>query len=497
MRAVAPRIPLPRGLPPMTPLVVAAVVIFVGLVEGVLLARGGMMGLAALGLLAIGVAALVFADYMYEVFVGWVILEGIAFPFVRFPYHSAPFFTFDRYVILALGGALLLQQWRPMSGRTRALFIALALFAVGYGARALTTDQLMLPAGTVPVSSLQPIADWLDCVLLPVIVFLVAWRTITPSRWPVLAKALTALGVVLALFAVAEWVFGFEVTSLMGLDPFFDGDAGVIRQGGPYPGPTALGSVMVVCMGGTLYWLQTERAYVLGWAAVGIEVLGLFPGLTKTVWAAAFVAILLGLGLRGRMSSRTALVAVYSVMTVVVIYLFVKSSPVVASRVTSHAADTSFLGRLATWQQALEMFQNWPLWGVGIDQFIGGQLLVPRTTFGGVLPVPSAHNTFLSVLAEGGLLATLPLLAVVYTSVRVVRACKRLAVSHADFVFRAVLLGSLAGSLFLSMTFGEIYEPPAFMFVALLLGVAAARVDHLTRARTAETGGRADRGRLS
>jgi hypothetical protein len=74
-------------------------------------------------------------------------------------------------------------------------------------------------------------------------------------------------------------------------------------------------------------------------------------------------------------------------------------------------------------------------------------------------------------------------MAVIYSTVRMMRACRRFAVTHADSVFRVVLLGGMVGSVFLSMTFSEIYEPPAFMFVALLLGVGAARVDHLMRLR--------------
>lgn len=480
--------PLGLRLSPAT-LVAAAGVLVIAMAEVVLLERGGRAGLLVLGAAAVAVGALLFAGAVYEVLLVWVVLEGVAFPFIRYPYHAAPLMTFDRYVLLALGGALLLQRGPPMSKLTRQLAIAMGLFTIGFGLRAITTDQLLLPVGSVPSSSLQPIADWLDSALLPFIAFLVAARTVTPRRWPAVAKALTVSGVMLAVFAVLEWVFNFEVASLAGVNALFDGAAGVVRSGGPFPTPSALGSVMVICMVGTLYWLQTERQYLLGVTALAIEVVGLFPGLTKTVWAAAFVMIVLGIGLRRRVSSRTALVAIYGLTTVAVIYFFIKSSPVVAARVTSTASQDNFLGRVATWQQALEMFQSWPLYGVGVEQFIGGQLLVGRPTVGGVLPVPSAHNTFLSILAEGGLLVTLPLVAIAYTATRIVRACKKLAVTHEDSVFRAVLIGGVVGSLFLSMTFSELYEPPAFMYVALLLGVAAARVDHLTRARNARTAG--------
>lgn len=471
---------LPFGLTPIS-VAVGGLVIFVALGEVYLLARGGPVSFLLLALLALAVGALLFADHVYEVFVAWVALEALAYAFVRYPHFSTPFFTFDRYMVLALGGALLMHRAPRMSRQTRLLTIALGAFTVAYGLRAVTTDQLLLPAGMTPTSTLQPAADWLDGVLLPFVVFLIAARTITPARWPTLAKALTFTGAVIGLFAIAQWIIGFELASRTGLDPFRDGTAGVIRAGGPYPTPTALGSVMIVCMAGTLYWLQTERAYALAGSALAIEILGILPGLTKTVWAAAFVLILISLGIRNRVSSRTALVGIYAFTAVAVTYFFVQNSPVVEARVTSAAAEDNFLGRLATWKQALAMFEQSPLTGVGVEQFIGGQLLVGQQAVGGVLAVPSAHNTLLGMIAETGLLGTIPLLLAVYAAVRVIRACRRLAVTHSDTVFRSVLLGAMVGSVLLSMTFNEIYEPPAFIFVALLLGVAAARVDHLSR----------------
>jgi O-antigen ligase len=483
MRGGALRLPgAGRGLSPLQ-LAAGGLVIFVAVAEIILLERGGPTSFALLGLLALGVGVLLFADNLYEVFIGWVFLEALAFPFIRYPHFSSPYFTFDRYVIVALGGALLLSRAPPMSKHTRLLAGALGLFTVAYGLRAFTTSQLMLPTGLTPISNLQPEADWLDSVLMPFIVFLVAARTITPDRWLTVAKALSFTGVVIGVLAVAQWVLGFELATLMGLDPFKDGAANVIRPGGPYPTPSGMGGVMIICMAGTLYWLQTERAYTLAGGALAIEILGVLPGLTKTVWGAAFVVILIGLGVRNRVSSRTALVGIYTATAVAVGYFFVQNAAVVEARVTSTAAETSFLGRLATWQQALEMFERWPLWGVGVEQFIGGQLLVGQDTVGGVPPVPSAHNTLLGMIAEAGLLGTIPLLIVVYAAVRVIKACRRLAVTHEDTVFRAVLLGAMTGSVLLSMTFNEIYEPPAFTFIALLLGVAAARVDHLSRLR--------------
>ena len=145
--------------------------------------------------------------------------------------------------------------------------------------------------------------------------------------------------------------------------------------------------------------------------------------------------------------------------------------------------SVNWSGRIATWHQAIAIFKHWPVFGAGIDQFIAAQGLVPPVSVSGVEAVTSPHNTFLSVLAETGVVGALAILVLVYAIVALVRTCRRLARTDEDVIFGASVLGGLLGWFVLSQTFTEVYDPPSTIFLALILGAAAARVDQLARSR--------------
>jgi O-antigen ligase len=448
------------------------------LMEAVLISRGSLLAYALCGALAVAIAGFVVSHHMYGVFLGWVALEGLAYPFLRYPLNSNVL-TFDRFVLLALGFALLLTSGPPITQKSKRLAIAFGVFTAAYGVRVLFTDPLPLPPGRLPYSPLQPYLDYLDNVLLPFVVFLVALRTITPGRWRELARALSFLGVSLSALSLLQWVFGFELASLSGNNPFVDQSAGVVRVGGPYFDPSAYGSVMVVCIAATVFWMQREKAYMLGWCVLAIELLGLAPTYTKTVWGAGFVTVVLALGLRRRFSSRTVLVAFYSVTFLGVIFTLVQNSPVVQARVTSQASNDNFSGRLAVWQQALEILGQWPWFGAGAGQFTSAQQLVSPVYVHGVAAVPSPHNTFVAILAETGIVGFAALVFVLVAAGGVLRATRLRARTDEDGLFRASAVAGVVGCLLLSQTFTEIYVAPSMIFVGLLLGVVAGRLNWL------------------
>jgi O-antigen ligase len=456
----------------------AGLVIFVAAVAvgaGKLFAEGSSKAFVLAGLVILATLALVISGRLFEVFVVWIAVEGLAFPFVRYPFgHNL--ITFDRVLVLAMGGAMLLQSWPRMAKQTRFVAYAFGAFAVFYGLRAFTTQQLLLPIGYLPSASYQPQLDWLDNALMPFIVFVVAARTLTVERWRIVAKALTFLGVTIAGFALVQWAVGIEFATISGYTPFVDATAGIVRTGGPYPDPTAYGGVMLVCLAATLYWIQTERAYALGIPAVLIEVVGLAPSYTKSVWGAALLTIVLALGLRRRVSSRTVLVGVYMAIVVGVLYSLVQDTTVIQDRVSSQGSADNFTGRIAAWRQGVVIFQHWPLQGAGIEQFVGAQQVVGPVYQDGVKAVPTPHNVFISVLGEMGVLGIVPLVLILVGAIVMVRAVRRRARTSEEVIFGSAVVAASAGLLLLSQTFSLNYEPPAFTFGALLLGAAGARL---------------------
>jgi O-antigen ligase len=471
----------------------AALAAGAAILMGWLIATGSNIVLLAAGIIALASMALVISNHLYPVFVAWIAIEGLAFPFVRYPLNHN-LITFDRVVLLAMGAALLLNKWPAMSKPVRRLTQAFALFTVLYGLRALTTTQLPLPVGYLPSASYQPILDWLDTALLPLIAFLVAVRTLTTvQRWMVMAKALTFLGVTIATLALMEWALGFDLASFSGYSSFVDQLAGVIRAGGPYPDPTAYGGVMLVCLAGTLYWAQAERAYLLGGAVAVYEVIGLAPSYTKTVWGAGLLVVAITIGLRRRFASRFVLVAFMLAVSVGVLYSVFQSSTVVQARVTSHNSADNFTGRVAAWEQGIAIFKHYPAFGAGVEQFIGAQQVVGPVYRDGVKAVPSPHNTLISVLGEGGLTSFVPLVLTMIATYLVLRMIRRRARTREELIFGAAAVGAAAGYFLLSQTFALIYVPPATTFVALIVGAAGARLNLIDTAAAARRRGSRER----
>jgi O-antigen ligase len=454
--------------------VMPLVVVLVALPLGMLVSRGGVVGYVLLSIPAIAIASIVFSRHVFGVLLAWVALEGLAFPFLRYPLnHDVA--TFDRFVIVALGGALLLVGSRAVSKDARRLTFAFGLFTVAYGLRAVLTQRLPPPPGYPQIIALAPALDWLDHVLLPFVVFVAAVRTIdSPDRWRRAAAALVMLGASIGGLGLIEWATGLTVAQFSGLAPFVDAAAGVVRATGPYGDPSAYGGVLLICIAATFYWIEAEDRLVLGGAAAMIEVLALGPIFTKTVWVAGFVVIVMMLGLRRRASTRTILVLVYGTMLVGAIYTLTRGSSVITARVTGSSANV--YARVGDYSEGFSIFRRWPLFGAGIEQFVPAQSSVAPVYFHGVRAAASAHDTFISVLAESGLAGFLPLMYLIYAISKVVRACRRTARSREEVLFGVTVFAALVGYLLLSLTFAEIYSSPAATVLAVVLGAAAGRL---------------------
>ena len=449
-------------------------VVLVALPLGALLSRGGIVGYVLLSIPAVAIASIVFSRHLFGVLLGWVALEGVAFPFLRYPLnHDVA--TFDRFVVVALGGALILAGSRTLSKDARRLTLAFGLFTAAYGLRAALTQRLAPPPGYPQIIALAPILDWLDHVLLPFIVFAAAARTINGAvAWRRVAAALVVLGASIAGLGLLEWVTGLTLAKFSGLSPFVDAAAGVVRVTGPYGDPSAYGGVLLVCLAATFYWIEVERKLLLGGTAALLEVAALGLSLTRTVWVAGFVVIIMMLGLRRRASTRTVLVIVYSTMLVGAAYVLTRGSSIVTARVSGSSANV--YARVGDYSEGLSIFRHWPFYGAGIEQFVPAQSGVAPVYFHGVRAAASAHDTFLSVLAESGLAGFLPLMYVVYAITKVIKAVRRSARTHEEVLFGVTVFAAVVGYLLLSLIFAEIYSSPAATVLAVVLGAAAGRL---------------------
>jgi O-antigen ligase len=291
---------------------------------------------------------------------------------------------------------------------------------------------------------------------------------------------LTYLGASLAVLAlVINTGLGINLSIFSGSSAFLvAGVSGVVRATGPYGSPSAYGAVMIVCIAATLYLIQSEKLYLWGGLAFAVEVVSLAPTLTKSVWSAAFVGIIVAIGLRRRLTSRVLAVGVGAVVAALIVYSFVGESQIVIARTTGRASKENVDSRVGAWEQGLLMFKRWPLTGAGAGQFINAQALVRQVTVNGVPAATSPHNTEIAVLGETGLVGTSVLLALVYMMARLIRYWHTGAETEEEVLFGATVLAAVVGYVLLSQTFGEIYDPPSSLFIALILGALAGRINH-------------------
>jgi O-antigen ligase len=425
---------------------------------------------AAVGLLAL---SYVFSQHLDRVLVWWVALEGVSYAFVRYPLHHN-LVTLDRVVMLGVAGALFLSPRPQLTPQTRRLYRAFIAFVLLYGARAFLTHQLPTAPGYQPFVRFQLQANWLDQAALPLIAFAAAIRVGVEEVWLKLARSLTFLGTSVAVLGLAEWKLGFELATLSHASVFSDVEAGVIRVGGPYADPTTYGGVLVICIAATCYWIRQSEARLLASVALLLEVFGLAPSFTKTVWGAAIATLVIGLGVHKRVSVRMVLVAGYTAFFVASVYFLTRHSTAVAERVTGSTGN--FWGRLGDYAQGILIFKKSPLTGAGFGQFINAQQFVKPVYVNGVRSALSAHNTVISVLAETGLLGFIPLLFLIVCAFALVWQVRRAAMTHEEDLFSAALVAVTVGVTLLSTTLLASAYPPIMTLYAIFLGVAARRL---------------------
>ena len=142
--------------------------------------------------------------------------------------------------------------------------------------------------------------------------------------------------------------------------------------------------------------------------------------------------------------------------------------------------------RLDIWHTALNIWENHPLIGVGLggfpqaysQAFVPGKAFLPSTVF---QPPPHAHNIFLQLMAEQGILGLLAFVAILVVAVRITLRLRRSRDRSARLLgsgFLAALAAFLVHNLF-DVTFED---PQTGLYVFVVFGLIAA-ADYLYRDR--------------
>jgi O-Antigen ligase len=411
----------------------------------------------------------------------WLVAGVVLYPFARYPQQHA-LFTFDRAWILSMAVAVLVSQrnvCRP-STQTRAVMGALWLLVATALIRAMTTTG----GSGVRQGAIESV---LDTIILPGLLFFVARRLVNDrSDWERLLKAFVVAGVLLGLFAVGERFLGFELATRSGGSVQLAYETGIgVRVSGPYATDDALAVALLVCLAATLLWIQADLRprWRLGLLVLALELGGITFTFFRGAWIATLVVFVVCLGLRPRRYARViGMIALCAAVAVAVI-AGAGDSGALSQRLNN---TQNVNGRFATYGQAFQLFERHVAVGVGIGQFATVQETdLPTAAFAGVTAAPSAHDSYLDLLAEGGLFVAIPFVMLNLMVGRLVHRLRKLGSADPfDVLIGAAVLAAALAYVLISLEETVITSSTASnAFLAVLLGAAASRLDHLTSDR--------------
>jgi O-antigen ligase len=120
----------------------------------------------------------------------------------------------------------------------------------------------------------------------------------------------------------------------------------------------------------------------------------------------------------------------------------VPSSPLTRLMHPNASDDESSDNRLALWRAGVRMFEGSPLTGVGVDQFALNLKNYPESRR---LEFHVAHNTYVDIGSQMGLLGLIPFLALIFCTYRTLRRVARQTVKSESSLLSEIALGIQAG----------------------------------------------------
>jgi hypothetical protein len=367
-----------------------------------------------------------------------------------------------------------------------AVFASLPRHRVGSGASLAIMAPvfaLLLVPGILGAGSLGHWVAWL------IVTFAMGWLTYLVASEPggrtfvVSALALSAL--IQGGLAIWEFHTGHRLnlyvasgSTATGANSFFKFGS-VTRASGALPDPIGLGQFLALCIPLVIALATRTRRLTPTLAALviaGVASVGLVLSLSRMSLIGAVVGVLVAILLlpgRARWTGILGVIAVGAVAVVLGLSLGGKSLELrvqsifhpTAAHVSTAAGDQA---RLRIWRGAEQIAEAHLVTGVGFGNITHELPLhgVPVTG------AAHAHNTYLQLLAEGGVLALLGLLALIVSSFTdLAHAFSR----HRIWVAGAA--GSLVATLISWTTDVEIRYIQVSAIVAMLIGLIAALAD--------------------
>lgn len=364
------------------------------------------------------------------------------------------------------------------------------------------TGPLLLFVGAaslalMPAQSLTPaLKEWLKWVEF-LLLYLVVGSALTPNERRGVAAALLVAGAAEAALGLYQFLFQVGPPGFILFGRYMRA-YGTFRQPNPFGGYLGLllplGYAIVLVQGRAV--LSRARAswgeralWVLALAASAVMALGLAASWSRGALAGlagGLVVVMLALGRRiwpllviGLLLAALLGPTLAGLLPAGFVNRLADAATLAGQDLTAIEIDDAnfaLVERLAHWQAAWRMFAQRPWLGVGLGQYaiVYPAVAVPRWQD----PLGHAHNYYLHILAEGGLLGLAAYLGCWGVTVIAVWRRVRRTVGWP----RALALASLGmlGHLLAHSLFDNLYVHEMYLLIAMVLGIGCGACDEAT-----------------
>ncbi len=374
-------------------------------------------------------------------------------------------------------GRLLRLERNPTLAATIALT---AVFAIGAWTSASLSEWLK---------------EWLKWLVMAGLIWQLSFERGGRWRWMVYAVAVAAAGN--ALVGLYIFLGGSGADHLLILGRFYRA-FGTFGQPNPFGG--FMGIVLPVCSmaawgRASQLWANwragipvnaVQIAQLLAWTASALLLAAaLLASWSRGAWlGTAFAALVLVIALP-RQLRHGLLLALTAVVLIVALWQAGILPNALVARLTSsvgdlvsindvrgldaHAGNYAVIERLAHWQAAVEMARDYPFFGVGLGNY--SVRYAHYRLINWHLPLGHAHNTYLNLLAETGMVGLLAYLVYWAIMLRICWSLRR----HPDAFARSLGVGLLGCWSYLAAHsfFDYLFVNTLFLHIGVLLGVQA------------------------